>query len=114
MSVGVFCPLITVIFSVFTFINCSFARTAVNDDLLYRIKRACVESYPKEYLINYVIENVIHSSELEHLTDVFSIYLEPGKKFVDLGSGDGRVVFLASLYGVVCIFSNQWTQRVLF
>lgn len=37
--------------------------------------------------------------QLEDLLSAFELYVKPGSHFLDLGSGDGRVVFLAALLG---------------
>ena len=36
---------------------------------------------------------------LEDLFDAFRAYVKPGTRFIDLGSGDGRIVFLANILG---------------
>lgn len=65
-----------------------FASPKVTIDSLRRIQRACAENNTDAQINN-----------IDFLLRVFSTYLYPGKKFVDLGSGDGRIVLLASMYG---------------
>ena len=46
-----------------------------------------------------VTKGLFYPSLLEDLLPAFQAYLRPGARFLDLGSGDGRVVFLAALLG---------------
>ena len=44
-------------------------------------------------------KGLFYPIQLEDLLDTFETYVEPGGRFLDLGSGDGRVVFLAAALG---------------
>lgn len=85
----------------------SSAHPEVTQEKLNIIKKKCAESYPQELLIQFV-ENqglqtgrgAFSASNLEFLVEPFAQVLRPDLQFIDLGSGDGRVVFLASLFGV--------------
>lgn len=46
-----------------------------------------------------VEKGIFYPSLLEELLPAFTPYVRPGTRFLDLGSGDGRVVFLASWLG---------------
>jgi len=77
-------------------------------EILPRIQKECAKAYPKDLLIKYMenggyIEGEkgdFSPTEFKSIPNPFSALLKPGMKFIDLGSGDGRVVFIASLYGV--------------
>lgn len=69
-------------------------------------------------------DGVFLPSYLEHVNETFiGINLRPGQHLVDLGSGDGRVVFLAALFGArsvgiegdeeLCQISLQMRERLL-
>lgn len=46
-----------------------------------------------------VEKGLFYPSLLEEVAPPFERFVQPGTRFLDLGSGDGRVVFLASLFG---------------
>jgi len=66
-----------------------FASPHVTIDSLREIQRACAENSRDP-----------QNGNIDYLLKTFLAYLQPGEKFVDLGSGDGRIVLLASMYGV--------------
>lgn len=85
----------------------SFASDPVVDKL-DQITAACAKAYPREYAQQFIqlggkITNPKGgfgiTTRLDALTVYLEKYLKPGQKFIDLGSGDGRVVFVASLFG---------------
>ena len=55
----------------------------------------------EEFLTEVVTtdEGRFYPSALEDLRDALEYYIEPGTRFLDLGSGDGRVVFYANALG---------------
>ena len=99
----------------------------VSQQLIDEIQRECLRAYPTEMLREMaaehdgkIPESVENSPEeqqefltatinldkglfypfvLEDLLESFETYVKPGEKFLDLGSGDGRVVFLANAMG---------------
>ena len=88
-----------------------YANELINKEVISDIKIACAKSYPHDLLIKLVSEGEnafdtevgrFESTPIddEVLLICFRDFLKPDLKFLDLGSGDGRVVFLASLYGV--------------
>lgn len=94
---------------------------------LDRIERECLRAYTPEQLSGltsghvteipaevdaepeeqtYFLDDLLHLEKgrflpfpLEDLQSAFELYVKPGVRFLDLGSGDGRVVFLAALLG---------------
>ena len=91
-----------------------------------RIQRECLRAYPPEMLATMtqgtaevpaevdddpesqmqflskeleLEKGLFYPSLLEELTPMLRRVVEPGDRFLDLGSGDGRVVFFASLLG---------------
>lgn len=89
-------------------------------ELIDQIEEACLRAYTPEMLAKMAADNPeandIPQDELledffivdkgrfypfflADLADAFSVYVKPGKRFLDLGSGDGRVVFLAAALG---------------
>jgi len=81
--------------------------STITQETINRIKRSCDEAYPREMLVRLIMgggllteKGAFGFSDLEVLVDSFDAFLRPEQKFIDLGSGDGRVVFLASLFGV--------------
>ena len=83
------------------------AASPVTQETLDKIKTKCAEAYSQELLIKFVADQALKTekgafaaSSLEALVDPFTSFLKPNLKFIDLGSGDGRVVFFASLFGV--------------
>jgi len=90
----------------------------VDEKVVNRINMECAKAYPKKILIQYMahdrLENekgVFGYSNLSKLSVCFKDFLKPGLKFVDLGCGDGRVVFLASLYDVKA-YGIEWDERL--
>lgn len=97
----------------------------VSEQALHRIQLECVRAYPialvsemtdgrtalpaeLEKKPEKVWENLYPVTKakgeffptvLQELVPIFTRHVTPGKRFLDLGSGDGRVVFLASLLG---------------
>ncbi len=49
---------------------------------------------------------------LEDMLPAFERYLSPGKRFLDLGSGDGRVVFMAAVLGADAVGIEYDKQMV--
>lgn len=95
-------------------------------DILERIQRECLRAYPPELLAKMasgrseipagvdadpeaqmqfldkeleVEKGLFYPSLLEELLPPFERYVTAGTRFLDLGSGDGRVVFLANVLG---------------
>ncbi len=93
---------------------------------LERIQRECLRAYPAELLAPMASgaseiparveadpkaqmqfldkelpleKGLFYPSLLEELLPAFEAYVTPGIRFLDLGSGDGRAVFLASVLG---------------
>jgi SAM-dependent methyltransferase len=104
------------------------ARTSTPEELeevLDRIQRECLRAFPPELLEemtgvqaipeeveadptthpDFVSEDgeldkgIFYPSLLQELAPGFEAYVEEGSRFLDLGSGDGRVVFLAAYLG---------------
>ncbi len=103
------------------------SQTTPSQDDVDRIQRECLRAYTPEMLAGLTsgaeaeipaeVEAVPEEQEefldqvlmlekgrfypflLEDLLSAFELYLKPGVRFLDLGSGDGRVVFLAALLG---------------
>ena len=82
----------------------------ITEEMVDLIVEACDQSLPQEIdnqLFNskigcYYLEKGIFAPTSIKDTNVlmaFNKILKPGIRFLDLGSGDGRVVFLASLFG---------------
>jgi len=98
-----------ILFLCFISVQVALAASPENvQEKLLRIQRECAKAYPKDLLIKFM-ENSgylkgekgdFSPTEFKDLPRPFSFLLKPGMKFIDLGSGDGRVVFLASVYGV--------------
>ena len=101
------------------------------EELIETITQSCAEAYPLEYARRFIksggkttndqgIFGI--SREMDLIGFVFERTLTQGKKMIDLGSGDGRVVFLASLYGVdangveydraLCAISEKSKERL--
>jgi hypothetical protein len=95
-------------------------------DALPLIQRTCLDAYPPELLGGLthgktsippevdadptrqtdfldadlrVEKGIFYPSLLEELLPAFEAYVRPGTRFLDLGSGDGRVVFMAAWLG---------------
>jgi hypothetical protein len=101
------------------------AQPAPGPEILDRIQRQCLEAYTPEMLVELygsaeipeearvdseaAIDQLINVLEvekgrfypflLEDLTAAFDLWVKPGTRFLDLGSGDGRVVFYAASLG---------------
>lgn len=103
------------------------AADDISPEVLDRIQRECLRAYPTDMLrtmtggahdtIPTEVEEDPESQEefleavleldkgrfypflLEDLLEAFALYVKPGTRFLDLGSGDGRVVFLANALG---------------
>jgi len=125
-----------------TFVLLAFAGAAlaeITPEVLSRIQRECLHAYPPEiradmtkghpqipdeveknpkaqmqYLSKEleVEKGLFYPSLLEELVPPFERYLEPGKTFLDLGSGDGRVVFLASFLGAKAT-GIEWDEALI-
>src|SRR5713101_3207843 len=101
-------------------------RIPAIDDALRRIQTTCFDLYPPKLLrrmagrsgpvpeefradprrqVRYlkkeekVAKGLFYPSILEDLLPAFQAVLRPGTRFLDLGSGDGRVVFMAAFLG---------------
>ncbi len=101
-------------------------NTEALETSLDRIQRECLRAYPPDLLAEMTSgkdeipidvesepagqmqflskeikleKGLFYPSLLEELLPAFRRYLQPGKKFLDLGSGDGRVLFLANVLG---------------
>lgn len=99
---------------------------ALRQDVLDRIQRECLRAYPPELLaemasgaqeIPTAVETdpkaqmkflskevpldkgLFYPILLEDLLPAFERYVTPGVRFLDLGSGDGRVLFMANALG---------------
>lgn len=102
------------------------AEPPVPQAVLDRIQRHCLRAYPDEMLAEMASgarqvpppveedpkaqmqfldhesprdKGLFYPSLLEELLPAFERYLAPGSRFLDLGSGDGRAVFLAAVLG---------------
>lgn len=99
--------LLVFIFWNFIALGLAIAASPITQETLNKIKTKCAEAYSQELLIKFVADQALKTekgafaaSSLEALVDPFTSFLKPNLKFIDLGSGDGRVVFFASLFGV--------------
>ncbi len=104
----------------------SLDRQRVDLESLDRIQRECLRVYPPELLAKMASgsreipagveadpkaqmqfldkeipldKGLFYPILLEDMLSAFERYISPGSRFLDLGSGDGRVVFMASLLG---------------
>jgi len=83
------------------------AESRVRQEVIDKIEEKCVNNYPQRMLLELAMDINIKTkkggffpSSLDETKNVFGNFLKPGMKFLDLGSGDGRIVFFASLFGV--------------
>jgi SAM-dependent methyltransferase len=109
-------------------------------DAVARIERECLRAYPPELLARMtrekqesippevdadpsaqpefldrdlaVAKGIFYPSYLEELLPAFQHYIKPGSRFLDLGSGDGRVVFLAGLLGADAV-GIEWEPELV-
>jgi SAM-dependent methyltransferase len=93
-------------------------------DLLARMTKRAEESIPPEVdadpnaqpeFLNRDLEvskGIFYPSYLEELRPAFERYLAPGSRFLDLGSGDGRVVFLANVLGADAV-GIEWEEELV-
>lgn len=86
------------------------AKCRVRQEVVDKIGEKCVNNYPQRMLLELATNINIDTekggflpSSLDETKSVFSNFLKPGTKFLDLGSGDGRIVFLASLFGAEAV-----------
>jgi len=85
-----------------------FGDEAKKLSLIKKISRTCFAAYTENARIRFNKDGGYYETKkgefeptsLMHIIDVFDAYLKPGMKFLDLGSGDGRVLFFASHYKV--------------
>jgi len=112
--------------SLLALLTAAAAATPSQEDV-DRIQRECLRAYKPEQLAGltsgheteipaevdadpeqqtYFLDDLLRLEkgrflpfQLEDLTSAFELYVKPGVRFLDLGSGDGRVVFLAALLG---------------
>lgn len=102
------------------------ADAATTAELLDRIQRECLRAYPEDLLADMASgardipqeveadpkaqmqfldkeepleKGLFYPSLLEDLLPALEAYVTPGIRFLDLGSGDGRAVFLAAALG---------------
>jgi len=96
-------------------------------EALHRIQSECLKAYPPDLLLDMtsgtmralpesmerdasatfdvmsknrdVTKGIFYPSLLQDILPALARHIRPGSKFLDLGSGDGRVVFLAGLLG---------------
>ncbi len=79
-------------------------------DKVRQIQVVCFASYPADLVARMsgrkgpvpeevVAKGLFYPSLLDELLPAFEATVMPGVRFLDLGSGDGRVVFLAALLG---------------
>jgi SAM-dependent methyltransferase len=98
------------IFLIVVFFLCLFSLSCKNKAstnikvkaiVLDRIEKTCELYFPVDFDKRYqkVEKGYFAPSHLFDINECFNEFLKPGSRFIDLGSGDGRVVFLASLYG---------------
>jgi len=89
---------------------CFCGQEIIKKELIEQIKASCGHSYPYDLMLKFVVEGTggfdtavgrfeATDIESEALLNSFHDFLKPQVKFIDLGSGDGRVVFLAALFG---------------
>jgi len=102
---------VVIILAFFIFV---FRQFVFTDTFLLKLKVSKIESvvdqeYPYQLSATMAVsENNEYKTEkgkfgpsdVKRLFNCFDDIFLPGMKFLDLGSGDGRVVFLASLFGV--------------
>ena len=91
-------------------------RPTIPEDVLERIYVACLDAHPEELLAKMypgeapepakIAATVVDTGKgyyfpalLEDNVAALEAYVDPGHRFLDLGSGDGRVVFLAHALG---------------
>lgn len=86
------------------------AAFQVSQELIDKIEEKCVNNYPQRILVELATNVNVDTekggflpSPLDGTKSVFSSFLKPGMKFLDLGSGDGRIVFFASLFGTEAV-----------
>lgn len=74
---------------------------AVNIKILDQIEKTCEDQFPSYFNKRFqkAAKGNFGPTDLKDVNECFSILINPGVKFLDIGSWDGRVVFLASLYG---------------
>jgi len=77
--------------------------------LIETIKFECADAYPVQYAKQFIQHGGKTTNEkgifgVTRDLDMVALCLErvmkPGDKMIDLGSGDGRIVFLSALYGI--------------
>lgn len=89
---------------------CFCDQWIIKKELIEQIKVSCGRSYPYNLMLKFVAEGTdgfdtavgrfeATDIESEALLSSFHDFLKPQARFIDLGSGDGRVVFLAALFG---------------
>jgi cyclopropane fatty-acyl-phospholipid synthase-like methyltransferase len=95
-----------VIFSLFL-VSSNFVYSSINEEVIRKIKDVCVDVHLKVVGNKMLRDGVWFTekgdfipSDIHLVNKLFSLYLKPGMKFIDLGSGDGHVVLFASLFGV--------------
>lgn len=81
--------------------NIASTNIKVEAKVLDRIEKICELYFPEDFNKRYqkVEKGYFSPTVLQKINECFNEFLKPGLRFIDLGSGDGRVVFLASLYG---------------
>lgn len=90
--------------------TCFCGQEIIKKELIDKIKASCGRSYPYDLMLKFVTEGTdgfdtavgrFEATDIksEALLNSFHDFLKPQARFIDLGSGDGRVVFLAALFG---------------
>ena len=97
------CLFILIFVSLF-FCSCSinsFGKIGLQPEILSKIEKECESFFPCNFDKRYqkTEKGSFGPTDLIDINECFGIFIKPGMAFLDLGSGDGRVIFLAALYG---------------
>ena len=110
----------------------------VSEEVLHRVQLACLQAYPGDLIAEMtdgetrlppdlesdpenLWENLyplmmqkgeFFPTILQDLVPLFTRYVSAGQRFLDLGSGDGRVVFLANLLGADA-YGIEYEERLI-
>ena len=108
-------------------LTCAAASARVDPEILEQIEDACLRAYTPQMMAAMLAEDVsqedleskpqeeiledfllldkgrFYPAFLKDFFDAFEAYVKPGTRFLDLGSGDGRMVFLAAALGAEAV-----------